>query len=815
MVKLSQLVRWKLLTAIGLIAIGCAPPTPQTPDPGGDGQAPPADDGGNPQTTSPQVLLGGLGDSARTEDLQLTWSQVVGAQFYRVSLSRDAQPAFLINVQNNGYLVPQLSACTDYFWKVEAITATGSVPSQVGKFRTRCPTDLPTKPLYPSPSNEDFGVVPATPLRWQPVVGAESYEVYFGSYPTPPFVGSTPTPEFANLPLLAVGGQYHWKVVARNRFGTTESPTWTFRITSNPTGPGTARFLEPIDNARQTRTRLTLRWSRSSEATEYDVYLGTSAGNLQKLATVTSRSYELSNLAFDTRYLWRIVSRGATGETVGPVWSFATAPLALPPVVADQPQPANNAFGVAADVKLSWRADADTDSYDVYLSPGSQDPVLVGTVTRPPFTPPAALELGREYNWRVVAKNAQGAVSGPTWRFVVRSVDGGPSDPPVDPDDGPDDPDDGPNDPPAPPVTSNVNFVRDGCLTRFDAKPAARLDVSDDGRFLAVEGVRVVDRLSGIAMLVSISTSGRAGRGSYPSLSANGRFVVFESPDSLAANDTNTFKDIYVHDRQNGTTTCLTPGANERSVLPNISADGRFVSFASWASNLLSNDSNNTSDIFVVSVETGAMERLTNGVMVGGQPSVLEDSSLSADGRYVAYTIRGSADDGVWLHDRQSGNRIKLSDRGFTYAGGISDDGSVVAFTGYVAGATEPQALVAQPFAGVITLASAGPGGVAANQASWLPTISGDGRFVFYSTLADNLGPPNGALLAQVYRFDRQSGTNLIVSSRNQTSFGNGLSFYSASSRDGSIVAFDSSSTNLVSGGDPPGTQVFVSECLP
>ncbi len=805
MAKLSQLVRWKLLTAIGLIAIGCVPPAAQTPDPGDDGQTPPVDDGGNPQTASPQVLLGGLGDNARTEDLQLTWSQVVGAQFYRVSLSRDAQPAFLINVQNNNYLVPTLSACTDYFWKVEAISATGSVSSQVGKFRTRCPTDLPTKPLYPSPSNEDFGVVPATPLRWQPVVGAESYEVYFGSNPNPPFIGSTPTPEFANLPSLAVGGQYHWKVLARNRFGTTESPTWTFRITSNPTGPGTARFLEPIDNAQRARTRLTLRWTRSSDATEYDVYLGTTSGNLSKIATVTSRQFELTNLAFNTRYFWQIGTRAPSGETLSPVWTFTTGPEPQLPLVVDEPLPADDALNVAPDTTLSWKADADTDAYDVYLGKAPAAPVRVATVARPPYRP-AALDAGAEYSWRVVGRNAQGEVSGPIWRFVVRGA-GGPTDPPDDPTDPPEEP--------APPIIVSVDSRREGCLTMYDAQPAARLDVSDDARFVAIDGVRILDRQINQATLVSVSTNGRAGRGSYPSMSGNARFVTFESQDILAANDQNNFKDIYIHDRQNGTTICVTPGSNERSVLPNISNDGRFVSFASWASNLVADDNNGASDIFVASVETGAIERITNAVNTGGQPSVLEDSAISADGRYVAYSIRGdSADGGVWLHDRQSGTRSRLAARGFVYAGAIADDASAVVITGAWPGTDQRQAFVARPFAGDTQLASVGPDGAPGDSISWLPTISGDGRYVFYSSFAQNLGPPNGFLRAQVLRFDRETGVNLIVSAPSQTTFGNDLSFYIAGSRDGKISAFSSASTNLVSGNFDI-VNVFVSECLP
>jgi hypothetical protein len=111
----------------------------------------------------------------------------------------------------------------------------------------------------------------------------------------------------------------------------------------------------------------------------------------------------------------------------------------------------------------------------------------------------------------------------------------------------------------------------------------------------------------GDTIRVSLATDGTEGNsGSYNSAaSADGRFVAFTSKASnLVSGDTNGFDDIFVHDTQTGTTTrasLATDGTegNGSSTFPSISADGRFVAFGSGASNLVSGDTNGYTDIFV------------------------------------------------------------------------------------------------------------------------------------------------------------------------------------------------------------------------
>lgn len=107
--------------------------------------------------------------------------------------------------------------------------------------------------------------------------------------------------------------------------------------------------------------------------------------------------------------------------------------------------------------------------------------------------------------------------------------------------------------------------------------------------------------------------------------------------------DTNATEDIFVHDRTSGETSPRLgrlgwrTGKHGQSFAPAISPDGRYVAFASSASNLVSGDTNGASDVFVRDRGTGTTTRVSVGAG-GAQASGASDSpSVSADGRYVAF----------------------------------------------------------------------------------------------------------------------------------------------------------------------------------
>ena len=184
--------------------------------------------------------------------------------------------------------------------------------------------------------------------------------------------------------------------------------------------------------------------------------------------------------------------------------------------------------------------------------------------------------------------------------------------------------------------------------------------VSADGRYAVFESsaanvvsgdtnnrrdVFVVDRQTGGVSRVSVDSNGAQANSDsfYPSISADGRYVAFHSSASnLVAGDANGSQDVFVRDLQSGTTTLVSVAdgggaGNNSSYYPSISADGRYVAFWSYASNLVAGDTNNRPDVFMrdVQSDTTTLVSVADGGGAGNFDSYYP--SISADGRYVAF----------------------------------------------------------------------------------------------------------------------------------------------------------------------------------
>jgi len=180
---------------------------------------------------------------------------------------------------------------------------------------------------------------------------------------------------------------------------------------------------------------------------------------------------------------------------------------------------------------------------------------------------------------------------------------------------------------------------------------------SADGRYMAFQsdatnlvegvtngGIYVHDQLTGETTVESVSSDGTQGNqgGMYPFISADGRYVAFSSiSDNLVEGDTNAEFDVFVHDRISGETTRVSVTSDGRQGngdgAPAISADGRYVTFDSNASNLVEGDINGLSDVFVHDRMTGRTT-LVSVSSDGTQRNTDSNYSfISADGRYVIF----------------------------------------------------------------------------------------------------------------------------------------------------------------------------------
>jgi Tol biopolymer transport system component len=280
--------------------------------------------------------------------------------------------------------------------------------------------------------------------------------------------------------------------------------------------------------------------------------------------------------------------------------------------------------------------------------------------------------------------------------------------------------------------------------------------------------------------MVSLTSDGVTADGpSGPGVvaSADGRYVVFESSaDNLSGADDDAFVNIYVRDRQAGTTELVSrasgadgPGADADSTNPAISPEGRYVAFESRATNL--GDPDADLDVFLRDLEAD-----TTTVVSAGADGNSGDPSLSGDAGFV-----GFESDANNLSDQDNDAFTNV----FRYE--------------RAAGTT---VLVSRP-----TTGTAGADGNSSD-----PSISSNGQRVAFSSDADNLFNDDRDVFTNVYvaepRFRLLIHTSRTTTSGSEDSPANGRSTEPALSADGSQVAFVSTATNLAGGVGLP--QVFV-----
>ena len=315
--------------------------------------------------------------------------------------------------------------------------------------------------------------------------------------------------------------------------------------------------------------------------------------------------------------------------------------------------------------------------------------------------------------------------------------------------------------------------------------------ISADGRFVAfvsqstnlvagVSGQQVYlrDRQTGQTTLISKSSSGVTSNGgvnSSPAISSDGRYIAFVSvATNLGVAGGN--QQIYLHDRVTGITSLITKDNNAvpgdgTSATPAINADGRYIAFASVSTNLGAAGGNQ--QIYIHDRLTGA-NGTTSLVSKDSVPTAGNGNSstpsVSGDGRFVAFVsgatniVTGFSGQQVYVHDRNTG-------------------------------ANGTNSLISRDNSGVPN---------AGNQNSSAPSISSDGRYVAFTSLATNLETSVSG--QQIYRHDRSGPTTSLVSRDNTGSLveGNASSEAPSISGNGAFVAFTSQASNLLAGGVAP-----------
>ena len=285
----------------------------------------------------------------------------------------------------------------------------------------------------------------------------------------------------------------------------------------------------------------------------------------------------------------------------------------------------------------------------------------------------------------------------------------------------------------------------------------------------------VRDMQSGVTTLVSVNSAGtEAGSGeSYPAaISDDGRYVVFSSSANDLVPGDDGEHDVFVRDLQANHTELVSVDsggakgkADSWTWSGQVSTDGRFVLFGSYASNLVAGDTNGAADVFLRDRQLGTTT-LVSAAFDGRSANAASDGvGLTSDGAYVVLSSYASD----------------------ITPGDLNDDGDV--FVRDLDGATTA----------LVSTRAALPTPATGNHASWLDAISEDGRHVLFTSEASDLVPSDGYRRAGVFVRDLDTGTNQLVSiNAAGTDGANGYSFGVGLSLGGRYVLFSSWADDLV-----------------
>ena len=338
---------------------------------------------------------------------------------------------------------------------------------------------------------------------------------------------------------------------------------------------------------------------------------------------------------------------------------------------------------------------------------------------------------------------------------------------------------------------------------------------------------------------ISLASDGTESNGysGSNSISDNGRYIPFSSDaTNLVPNDTNGYVDTFLYDRveQSVELINLAPDgtqANNSSGSGSISGDGRYVTFASFATNLVSNDTNQKRDIFV----RDRIEKTTKLVSVASDSTqangVSYFSAINDNGRYVAF--ESDADNlvsndtneqrDIFVRDRieQTTKLVSVANDG-TQANGVSELGSISDDGRYIVFESDADNLVANDTNGqrdifvydrveqTTKLASVSSDGTPGNGLSESSSISGNGRYIVFESDADNLVANDTNGQRDIFVYDRVQQTTKLASVSSDGAVGNKNSSNVSISDDGRFVAFLSDADNLVADDTNKRSDVFV-----
>jgi Tol biopolymer transport system component len=514
----------------------------------------------------------------------------------------------------------------------------------------------------------------------------------------------------------------------------------------------------------------------------------------------------------------------------------STEPIPLPPPDSTAPGEVTGLSVVgrtATSISLAWTNPADADLAAVILrrAVGSAAPTIpsdgvsVGLVT-----PTAAsvtdegLAVDTGYAYAVFTQDGTGNTSAGTWVATRTSA-------------------------PAVVSTTRVSVRSDGGqATSVEGSEEGSVSpaVSADGRWITysswatnlvdedtngVADVFLKDRDTATTTRVSARTDGGQVVGQYgstgPAISGDGRWIAYSSDaTNLVDNDTNDAGDVFLYDRETAITTRISVRTGGGQALgssgsPTVSADGRWVAFVSYATNLVEGDTNGMADVFLHDRDARSTQRISVR-SDGGQATGLYGSlgpAISPDGRWVSYVshaanlVDGDTNNvgDVFLYDRADATTRRISVRSngaqatrASDSPAISSDGRWITYTSDAPDLVDDDTnnmtdvFLFDRDTAITRRISVSSNGTQATSSSGGPTISADGRWISYSSYAPDLVDDDTNNGHDVFLYDRDTAVTRRISVSSNGTQANAACLHPAISADGRWIAYDSWAESLV-----------------
>ena len=280
----------------------------------------------------------------------------------------------------------------------------------------------PGQASNPTPANGVTDVALTQDLSWDPVSGATSYDVYFGTVSPGTFQGNQIGTTF-DTGTMSTNTTYYWRIDAKNAGGTTTGDVWSFTTQTPPSPDPMTWATEPYATG---ETSISMTATTATDVSGVEYYFDCAAGGCHDSGWQDSVTYQDTGLSAGTGYSYQAKARDKSPNQNETNWSLVKSAITFPGKASNL-SPDVGATDVSVDVDLRWIPGQGATSHDVYFGTDSSavsnantsSPEWKGNQQTNIYDPPTPLANNTTYFWRIDEKNTSGTTTGYVWSFTT------------------------------------------------------------------------------------------------------------------------------------------------------------------------------------------------------------------------------------------------------------------------------------------------------------------------------------------------------------------------------------------------------------